>query len=226
MKPERFKRTKSVMASSAIALLVAALVMGVSSLVLGSKSASSEHLGFGLTSGSSSFTITGTAYTTPSGAYPAAGCSGTPAPLSPDVTRCVVFSVHDNLNANITVTGITTALDTTNYPAPPADCAGTNLVLPTFSGSINVTGGGDATSPGEPMELKNNGAPQNDCENLTYHYRLLGERELHRGLRHLHRLGLQPESLELRARASPTRRPSRHRPRPARTRSPPARRGR
>ena len=170
MKPERFKRTKSVMASSAIALLVAALVMGVSSLVLGSKSASSEHLGFGLTSGSSSFTITGTAYTTPSGAYPAAGCSGTPAPLSPDVTRCVVFSVHDNLNANITVTGITTALDTTNYPAPPADCAGTDLVLPTFSGSINVTGGGDATSPGEPMELKNNGAPQNDCENLTYHF--------------------------------------------------------
>ena len=170
MKPERFKRTKSVMASSAIALLVAALVMGVSSLVLGSKSASSEHLGFGLTSGSSSFTITGTAYTTPSGAYPAASCSGTPAPLSPDVTRCVAFSVHDNLKANITVTGITTALDTTNYPAPPADCTGTNLVLPTFSGSFDVTAGGDATSPGEPMELRNNGALQNDCENLTYHY--------------------------------------------------------
>jgi Ca2+-binding RTX toxin-like protein len=170
MKPERFKRTKSVMASSAIALLVAALVMGISSLVLGSKSASSEHLGFGLTSGSSSFTITGTAYTTPSGAYPAATCSGTPAPLSPDVTRCVVFSVHDNLKANITVTGITTALDTTNYPAPPADCTGTNLVLPNFSGSLNVTGGGDATTPGEPMELKNDGAPQNDCKNLTYHF--------------------------------------------------------
>ena len=31
MKAERFKRTKSVMASSAIALVVAALVMGVSS---------------------------------------------------------------------------------------------------------------------------------------------------------------------------------------------------
>ena len=33
MKPDRFGRTKSVMASSAIALVVAALIVGVSSLV-------------------------------------------------------------------------------------------------------------------------------------------------------------------------------------------------
>ena len=53
MKPERFKRTKSVMASGAIALVVAALAFGVSSSVLGPKSASSpRHLGFDLTSGS------------------------------------------------------------------------------------------------------------------------------------------------------------------------------
>ena len=82
----------------------------------------------------------------------------------------MVFSVHNNLKATISVQSITTALDTTNYPAPPADCSGTNLVLPTFSGSFNVTGGGDATSPGVPIELNDNGAPQNDCENYIYHF--------------------------------------------------------
>ena len=85
----------------------------------------------------------------------------------------MVFSVHNNLKAPITVQSITTALDTTNY-RPPADCAGTNLVLPTFSGSFNVPGGGNATSPGVPIELKDNGAPQDDCENLTYHFNYAG----------------------------------------------------
>ena len=41
MKPERFKRTKSVVASGAIALVVAALVIGLSSFVIGSRPASS-----------------------------------------------------------------------------------------------------------------------------------------------------------------------------------------
>ena len=171
MKSERFKRTKSVMATGAIALVVAALVFGVSSSVLGPKSAIAKHLGFDLTSGSSSFTITSTTYTTPSGAYPTTSCSGTPALLTPAVTRCVVFSVHNNLKATISVQSITTAIDTTSYTAPPPDCSGTNLELPTFSGpSFNVAGGGDATSPGVPIELKDNGAPQPDCENYTYHF--------------------------------------------------------
>ena len=82
MKSERFKRTKSVMASGAIALVFAALAFGVSSSVLGTKSAIAQHLGFDLTSGTSSFTITSTTYTTPSGTYPAASCSGTPALLT------------------------------------------------------------------------------------------------------------------------------------------------
>jgi hypothetical protein len=82
----------------------------------------------------------------------------------------MVFSVHNNLKATISVQSLTTALDTTNYPAPPADCTGTNLELPTFSGSFNVSGGGNNTSPGVPVELKDNGAPQDDCENYTYHF--------------------------------------------------------
>lgn len=52
MKPERFKRTKSVLATGAVALVVAALVMGLSSLVLGPHSASSPQGGFELTSNS------------------------------------------------------------------------------------------------------------------------------------------------------------------------------
>ena len=140
MKPERFKRTKSVVASSAIALVVAALVMGVSSLVFGPRSASPQHPGFDLTSGSSSFTITSTI-------YPSPACSGSPALLYPGTPRCVVFSVHNNLlNVPITVQSITTALDTTNYPAPPAMCAGTNLTLPTFSGSFTVAGAATPTA--------------------------------------------------------------------------------
>jgi len=170
MKSERFKRSRSVMATGAIAVVVAALAFGISSSVLGPKSAIARHLGFDLTSGSSSFMITSSTYATPSGSYPATSCSGTPALLYPAVTRCVVFSVHNNLKAAISIQSITTALDTTNYPAPPADCAGANLVLPTFSGSFNVAGGGDATSPGVPVELKDIGAPQNDCESYTYHF--------------------------------------------------------
>ncbi len=167
MKPERFKRTKSVMASGAIALVVAALVIGVSSLVVGPRSASPQHVGFDLTSGSSSFTITSNVYAQP-------GCSGPTASLYPGTTRCAVFTVQNLLDVPITVQSITSALDTTDYPAPPADCSGTNLVRPTFSGSLNVPADGEANSPGVPIELADNGAPQNDCKNLTYHFTYSG----------------------------------------------------
>ena len=62
----------------------------------------------------------------------------------------MVFSVHNNLKAAISVQSITTALDTTNFPAPPADCAGTNLVLPTFSGSFNVAAAATPPAPACP----------------------------------------------------------------------------
>ncbi len=118
MKSERFKRTKSVMASGAIALVVAALAFGVSSSVLGTKSAIAQHLGFDLTSGTSSFTIT-------SSIYPSPACSGSTALLYPGTTRCMVFSVHNNLlNVPISVQSITSALDTTDYPAPPPTARG------------------------------------------------------------------------------------------------------
>ncbi len=151
------------MASSAIALVVAALTVGVSSLVLGPRSASSQRLGFDLASGSSSFTIT-------SNVYPSPACAGSTALLYPGTARCAVFSVHNNLSVPITVLSITSALDTTDYPAPPSDCTGTNLTLPTYSGSFDVPPGSDTDSPGVSVELNDNGSSQNDCQNIAYHF--------------------------------------------------------
>ena len=167
MKPERFTRTKSVMASSAIALVVAALVIGVSTFVFGPRAASPQTSGFGLTSGSSSFTIT-------SSVYPSPACSGSTALLYPGTPRCMVFSVHNNLTVPISVQSITSALDTTDYPAPPAVCAGSYLTLPTYSGSFGVPGSGNANSPGVPIELTDSGTNQNACKTLTYHFTYSG----------------------------------------------------
>ena len=150
------------MASGAVALVVATLAFGVSSSVLGTKSVA-QRLGFDLTSGDSSFTIT-------SSIYPSPSCSGSLALLYPGTPRSAVFTVQNLLNVPIMVQSITSALDTTDYPAPPADCMGTNLVLPTFTGFLNVPAGGDANSPGVPIELNDNGSPQDDCENYTYHF--------------------------------------------------------
>ena len=81
----------------------------------------------------------------------------------------MVFSVHNNLKAAISVQSITTALDTTNFPAPPADPSGPIWCSQGSRGSFNVGGGGDATSPGVPIEPKDNGAPKRLPE-LTYHF--------------------------------------------------------
>jgi len=156
-----------VMASSAIALVVAALAFGVSSSVLGPKSASSQRLGFDLTAGSSSFTIT-------SSIYPSPTCSGSTALLYPGTARCMVFSVHNNLSVPISVGSITSALDTTDYPAPPPACAGTNLTLPAYSGSFAVPANGDATSSGVPVELNDSGSNQDICKTYTYRFTYSG----------------------------------------------------
>lgn len=166
MKPARFHKTKSVMASSAIALVVAALVMGLTSFVLGPRSGSTQHLGFELTSGPSSFIITSAIYASPA-------CSGTPALLYPGTPRCAVFNVHNDLSVPITVQNITGALDT-SYPIPPSECSGTNLTLPNYSGSFNVPANGNAASPGVLIELNESGSNQDACQNLAYHFTYSG----------------------------------------------------
>ena len=203
VKSERFKRTKSVMASGAIALVVAALAFGVSSSVLGSKSV---HATPRLRPDLWHFELHDHEHASDSLGAPACSGSGT-ALLAPGVTRCVVFSVQNNLKETISVQSITTALDTTNYPAPPANCSGTNLVLPTFSGpSFNVAGGGDATSPGVPIELNNSDSGQDTCKNYTYHFVYAGTADYTEVYGTSTGLGAPARTPRPSARASPTRR--------------------
>ena len=154
---KKFKRSKVVGLASAVALVAAALVFTVASGVTGP----TKTPKFILTSGTG-FNITSTIYASPA-------CSGTPALLYPGITRCAVFSVHNSLTVPITVLTITTGLDG-SYTAPPAICAGSNLTLPTFSGSFTVVGGGSANSPGVPIALNDSGTNQDACENFTYHF--------------------------------------------------------
>jgi Bacterial Ig-like domain (group 3) len=168
MSPEPFRRTISVVASGAIALVVAALAMGLSTLVIGSRSASSQRVAIGLVSNPSSFTIT-------SAIYPSPSCSGTPGALFfPGTPRCAVFTIQNLLNVPITVLSITTTLDSA-FPAPPAQCAPpTYFTLPTFSGSFTVGAGATTNLPGVPVGLKESGTIQNACEGFAYHFKYTG----------------------------------------------------
>ena len=151
---ERFQRTKSVMASGAIALVIAALAFGVTSSVLGSKPLS-QHLGFDLTSGASSFTIT-------SSIYPSPACSGSTALLYPGTPRCMVFTVKNNLSVPISVQNISTTVNSL-----PTGCPSSNFALPTFTGPLAVSGGGSATTPGLPISLVDAGSNQDACQGAT-----------------------------------------------------------
>ncbi len=190
MKPERFKRTKSVMASGAIALVVAALAFGVSSTVLGSRSA---VLAPGLRADRGHVELHDHEHAIYPSGLRLLGLDGLPVPGD---ARCVVFSVHNNLKAAISVQSMTTALDTTNYPAPPADCSGTNLVLPTFSGSFNVSRGRRRHQPWRTRRAEGQRRSPGRLRELHLPLHLQRERQLHRGLRHLHGSGLQPEPLD------------------------------
>jgi hypothetical protein len=163
MTTERFRRTKGVVASSAIALVVAALVFGLSSLMIGPRSAAPQHVGFALASSPSSFTIA-------SNVYPSPACAGSSTALTPGVSDCAVFKVQNQPNVPITVQRITTDLDT-SFPAPPPQCAPpASLTLPTFSGSVDVGANATVNLPGVPIELKEGGTDQTTCENFTYHF--------------------------------------------------------
>ena len=156
MKPERFRRTKSVMASSAIALVAAALAFGAAHTVVHPSDPKMS-----LTAGSG-FTITSNIYASPA-------CSGPTVDLYPGRTDCIIFSVQNNLTVPISVNSLTMALSNT----PPAGCTSADLSLPSFSGSFNVPGSGTASSPGLPIELNDMGN-QNPCENSTLDFNYSG----------------------------------------------------
>lgn len=164
----KLRRTRTRVQTSVVALVTAAFVAGVALVAVGLTQSPASAT---LTSG---FSITSTIYTTPSDAFPAATCSGTPALLYPGVTRCVVFTVTNNLKAPITVQSITIALDSA-YPASPSGCSASNLNLPSFSGSFTVApSGATAKSPGLAISLKDSGTNQDNCKGATLHFKYSG----------------------------------------------------
>src|SRR6202050_3511342 len=157
MKSERFTRTKSVMASSAIALVVAALSFGVAHTVVRPSDPK-----MALASGSG-FTITSNIYST-------SACSGSTAELYPGTARYICFTVQNNLTVPLTVGSISMTLSN----SPSTSCAAGDLSLPTFSGSLNVPGSGSASTAGIPIELKDDGDQSSQCQDQTFDFTYTG----------------------------------------------------
>jgi Ca2+-binding RTX toxin-like protein len=122
---------------------------------------------------SAAFTISSVIYKAPPGAFPAISCTGSPALLYPGVTRCMVFSVHNDLSRPITVENIASQLSSA-FPTPPPVCSGSNLSLPAFSGNLVVPSGATIVGPGLPISLKESHSNQDACKNLTYHFSFTG----------------------------------------------------
>ena len=149
MKAERFTRTKSVMAASAIALVVAALTFGVASAVL-----PSARSPLAIPSGS--------AFSVSSAIYPSPACSGSPVLLYPGVTDCAVLTVHNNLSVPITVQNLASTI-----PSATTGCPASNFELPTFSGTLSVPANGTANTSGLPISLIDTKVNQDACQGVT-----------------------------------------------------------
>jgi large repetitive protein len=156
MKSERFKRTKSVMASGAIALVVAALSYGVSAGVL-------------RPSRSPLVVSSGTAFTVSSAIYPSPACSGSTAQLHPGVMDCAVLTVHNNLTVPITVQSLSSSVT-----SPPAGCPASDFSLPSFSGSLSVGAGATSSTSGLPISLIDTGTNQDACKGATISFAYTG----------------------------------------------------
>jgi hypothetical protein len=156
MKSERLKRTKSLMASGAIALVVAALSFGVSSGLL-------------RPSRSPLVVSPGTAFTVSSAVYPAPACAGSTALLYPGVTDCAVLTVHNNLTVPITVQSLSTSVTST-----PAGCPASDFSLPTFSGALSVPGGGTAATSGLSISLLDTHTNQDACVGAALNFAYTG----------------------------------------------------
>jgi hypothetical protein len=164
MKAERFSRTRSVAASSAIALVVAALVFGLTSLVVGPKKLGSYELTAG-----TNFGITSTISSSSSSQVPAT------LNLGPAATY-LWYNVSNSLSVPITVN----SLDISGVTAP-AGCAASNLDLSrtTFSGSLLVpakVGSVNGTNAvAVPISLiDDHSNSQDGCKNVTFNFTYTG----------------------------------------------------
>jgi hypothetical protein len=150
------------MATSAIALVVAALVMGAAHFVLGARPASAQRLGFNLTADTSTFTITSNIYDSPA-------CAGSTALLYPGTTRCMVFTVKNNLTAPIIVQNLSVSVTSS-----PAGCPASDFSLPVFNGDVTVPAKGTAVTAGLPISLRDSGSSQDACQGRTISFAYTG----------------------------------------------------
>ena len=157
---ERFRRTKTAVVTSALALVIAAATFGIASVIVGSRN-DEAHLGLDLTAGSA-FTISSNIYGSPA-------CSGSTPSLLPGVTDCAVFTIHNSLTVPITVQNISTTLS-----SPPAGCPASNFTLPNFIGSLSVPAGGSVSTDGIPISLKDTGTNQDACQGATLAFTYTG----------------------------------------------------
>lgn len=121
----------------------------------------------------STFRIEGEVRAMPVGSSASPQCEGPPAVLAPGVTRCLVYQVHNTLDQPIEVQTITMGLDP-DFPPPPSGCSAEKLLLPNFSGVLQVPAGGRAETPGLPIQLKNTPTNQDDCQQKVLHFTFAG----------------------------------------------------
>jgi hypothetical protein len=157
----RFERVRKVTTATVVTLVVAALSFIATQAVIGTKAQA-------LTSGD--FTIQGTM----TASYPS--CAGSPgALLYPGSTRCITYTVADNLQVPITVQSITTSLDPNK--TQPSNCSVSNLNLAeaTFSGSL-VVNPGTPKSTSEPIGMYDGSGGagshtnQDGCQGATFKF--------------------------------------------------------
>ncbi len=156
---KKFRRAKSVVQTSAVALVIAALVFILASVLTGP----AKTPKFLLTSGTG-FTITSTISAWPS-------CLASPtALLYPGVTRCLTYTAYNPMTVPITVTAMSIAA-----VSPPVGCPASNLDLSstTFSGSLVVPASG-TNAVSVPISLLDTQANQDSCENTTFNFTYTG----------------------------------------------------
>jgi hypothetical protein len=156
VKAERFNKTKSAVASGAIALIVAALTFGVSSAVLRPASAPLAA-------------TPGSAFTVSSAVFASPACSGPTVLLYPGVIDCAVLTITNNLSVPMTVQSLTATI-----PSPPAGCPASNFSLPTFNGNLTVPANGTARTGGQPISLIETGTNQDACQGVTVSFSFSG----------------------------------------------------
>src|SRR5439155_12984009 len=134
--------------------------------------------GFGTMPAPGTLLTAGTDFTVTSSITAWPSCSGGAALFYPGVTRCITYTVKNNISVPITVLNINLTVDSTTSPTPPAGCnPSTNLDVSqaNFSGTFAV-GASPATapSPGRQIAMRETNSNQDACKGVAFHFAYTG----------------------------------------------------